>query len=152
MGTVALVGSLAACGDDPKDASRDGRVYGAVVRALVPVPDDASDVGIDIYVVAADEDTSIPIGVQAETIDELDEYSNVRFVDDRDEAIAVDEPGLPVRNDGVMIVVGEVPERGERITIETQRYVSEADATDFTLSVEQQGQRWEVPSPPVPAG
>jgi len=148
VGAVALVVPLTACGDDPKDAAREGRVYAAVVRALVPVPDDTDDVDIDVYVVAADDDTSIPIGVQAATVEELDEYSNVRFVDDRDEATAVDEPGLPVRNDGVMIVVGPVPDRGERVTIDAQRYIDEVDHTEFRLVVEQQGQRWEVPEPP----
>lgn len=145
---VALTVALPSCGDDAPDTPRAGRVYAAVVRAMVPVLEGDEQVSRDIYVAAVDEAEPIPIGVQAETVEQLDEYSNVRFVDARDEAIATDEPDAPVRNEGVLVVVGSVPERGDEVRIDVERYVDERDDESYRLTVAQVGTRWEVVDPP----
>ena len=64
-----------------------------------------------MYVVPLGE-SDIDATVQADVASELHDVADVRFADERSEALDEDEPGMPVRDDGVLVAIGDVAERG----------------------------------------
>src|SRR5215207_6112880 len=86
--------------------SRTAQVYMAAIRHAVAVSPPSTEPGAlpVIYVVGVGE-TSIAAGVQAEVAALLRDENDVRFADDREQAIVEDEQSAPVRDDGTLVAV-----------------------------------------------
>jgi hypothetical protein len=128
VATVATVASLAACGDDD---SAPGVVGSAdAITAIVtwqadvqePVLDDNGEPRLPVIFVVAGEGTTIDVGVQADVAAATVDTATVRFADDADDAFDPDIAGEPVRDDGVMLLVGPIPEPRPTITVDVDRY------------------------------
>jgi hypothetical protein len=152
---VAAALVLAACGDTAggTEQNRAAGVYSAVISAVVaeetapPTTDDALPV---VFVVPSGPET-ISAAVQADVVKDLKDDADVRFADDREEAIDDSAAELPVHDDGTLLSVAVVPERGNRVDLEVEVYRSLADQQSMVFSLQRRGDGWAVTSM-TPAG
>ena len=130
--------------DDP---SRAAQVYLATIRAATadqPPPADPEALPV-VYVVAVGE-TAIPAAVQAEVAVLLREERDVRFADERAQAIHADLAAAPVRDDGTLVAIGEVPADSESIDVEVEIYRSDDDWSKAVMTVAEDSSQWSVTS------
>jgi hypothetical protein len=145
--TIALAG----CGSssDAED-SRPADVFVATIERVLadepPLPD--PDELPVVYVVPLGE-SEIGATVQADVASEMHEVADVRFADESSEALDEDEPGQPVRDDGVLIAIGDVAERGNPVEIEVDVYRSEDDSSSLLFTVSRRSSQWTVTSTSV---
>ena len=144
VAAVAML--LASSCDDSADSemSRSTQVYVAVVdAALDQVAAPPGDELPVVYVVPVGE-TAIDALVQADVVDAFHERADVRFADERSEAIVEDEEELPVRDAGVLMAIGDVAETGEPIEVEVEVYRSVDDSSGWVLTLARRSSRWTV--------
>jgi len=150
---VAAVGSVASAGCDGSggdEVSRDAQVYVATVREVLadqPAPEDP-DVLPVVFVVGVGEHP-IPADVQASVAVELDADANVEFADDRADVILEGEDDAPVRDDGVLIAVGDLAEDVDPVQLDVEIYRSEAEWSNVVLTVARRSSQWTVTSTSV---
>ena len=149
---LALAGAVGAgCdGSGDEEVSRDAQVYVATIRNVVddqPPPEDPEVLPV-VYVVAVGE-KAIPADVQAEVAVELDEQVEVRFADQREEAVLADEEHLPVRDEGVLVAFGVVPAESDPVDVEVEVYRSDEDWSKVVLTVARRSSQWTVTSSSV---
>jgi hypothetical protein len=143
---VAIAMLLASSCDDSSDSemSRPTQVYVAVLdAALDQVATPPGDELPVVYVMPVGE-TAIDASVQAEVADAFHERADVRFADERSEAIVDDEEELPVRDEGVFVGIGDVAESGEPIEVEVEVYRSVDDSSRWVLTLARRSSRWTV--------
>ena len=146
---VATTVAVGSCGtEDGQSVERGAQVYAAVIRALVSEPPGHPDTeaeGSDrvVYAGPLDEKADISLGVQVAVVEELDEFATIRFVDARNEAIDDHRRDRPVRESGVLVLLGAVPD-GRTPSIEAARYVDVDDAARFRVKVERSRGQWRV--------
>lgn len=151
---VALGGCSTASGGD-RDVRTAG-IYEAALRwALMEErlrPTEDGDLPV-VYVVASDGDPAPP-EVQVEVVKNLMDDANLRFTDLRDDALHPDEEGRPVKDEGLLVLVGMVPEEGLLVDIAVSLYRSEEENRPFLLRLAGSGARWNVTDaePVEPAG
>lgn len=145
LGLIAalLVGPLVACSSD--DAATDDHVDGtAAVTALVNWAADELPVvqGEDgevelpvVYVTAQDGDT-MDAGLQASVVEQTNETAVVRFADDRNEAIDDKSDDDAVRDGGVMLVVGDLPEPAPTVDLDVEWYESLDESSVFVVQID----------------
>jgi hypothetical protein len=146
--TLAAVTGCDGGGDD--DLPRAAQVYVASIRHALsdqPPPRDPDALPV-VYVVAVGE-SSIPAAVQAEVAGLLRDESEVRFADEREEAILADVPTAPVRDDGTLVAIGDVPTDDGSIDVPVELYRSAEDWSKEVLTVEERADRWAVTSTSV---
>lgn len=156
---IALVvsgGVVVSCTDDEPSAGQDPTerlvgIYAATVSAIVdeagPTRSDSGDADADRTVfLQAHEETAISAEVQVGVVNELDEWANVRFIDDPGEAIS-DEDGAPVRDDGVLIWLGAVSDGEVDAELVADRYMSADETYVYDVAVRRQGGEWNVEQP-----
>lgn len=145
---AAVVTFGASC-DDPTDdeMSREAQIYLATVSEVIAeqVPVSADDELPVVYVVSVGE-SDIDAPVQAEVAGELREQADVRFADERSEAVEEDEEGMPVRDEGMLVAIGEVPAEGQPIDVEVEVYRSAEDSSHFVLTLVPESSQWAVTS------
>lgn len=149
---VAVVGASAwACdgGGSGGDERRAG-VYVAVIRHLLTegAPPDLRE-GEDLVVLVhpLDDAADIPLAVQADVLDvldDLDEFAAVRFVDELADVVRADEPGQPVRGGAVAVGLGPVEERDGLVSVRTTRYAGEGMAAGTVYVAEESDGGWRV--------
>jgi hypothetical protein len=148
---VAVVAALASC-DGPADdeMSREAQIYLAAVSEVVAdhVPTSTDDELPVVYVVPVGA-SEIDATVQAEVAGELRDLADVRFADERSEAVEEDEDGMPVRDDGTLVAIGEVPTEGEPINVEIEVYRSAEDSSHFVFTFASRSSQWVVTSTSV---
>ncbi len=108
---IGMVTGGFACADDVPEVSPVGEIYGAVLAALVaeqPVATTAPGAMPVVYVAPLDKRYRIGLGDQAEVLERLRLVVDVRFVDDRAEAIDDKRPERPVRDGAVLVELGPV--------------------------------------------
>jgi len=141
---VALGGCSTASGDDGD--VRTAGIYEAALRwALMEEglqPTEDGDLPV-VYVVASDGDPAPP-EVQVEVVRNLMEEANLRFTDLRDDALQTDEEGQPVKDDGLLVLVGMVPAEGLLVDLAVGLYHSEEERRPFVLRLAGSGARWNV--------
>lgn len=139
---------LAGCGDEGgKSATRRTEVVTATIR-FVAADVRSSDVTVPdelpvVYVVSVGEE-SLSAGLQADVVAELRDDIDVRFSDSRDEAIDETTPTEQVRDDGVLIVIGEVPKLGNPVAVPVEIYHARHEHTKVVLTFVPAGDEWEV--------
>lgn len=137
-----LAVGAASCSDDPSNGNANvtpAAAYVAIIEWQVseqePALDDNGDVVVPVVFVASDDGSTIDVGVQAEVAETTTEWATVRFADQPSEAFDPGVEGEPVRDDGVMLVVGPVPVAAPSIELSVVRYVAVDDSESFLLQV-----------------
>jgi hypothetical protein len=136
VGAVAV--TAVGCQDPDADAgAKPADVYILLIRQALdtmPAPEDP-DVTPVVYVVGVGEH-EIGATVQANVVEDLREEADVRFADERDEALEETDDGIRVRDGGVLLAIGEVPqELDARFDVEVEIYRSEADRSIRVLTL-----------------
>jgi hypothetical protein len=141
---VTFVVGAAACGSDDAPDSSDVDPAAALTAIVEwqageqePVVDDNGEVQLPvIYIASADGDT-IDVGVQAEVTESTVDIATVRFTDDKGDAFDGDLDDQPVREDGVMLLVGPMPDPGAEMLVDVTRYSSADRSEPFQLTIAQ---------------
>lgn len=152
---LALV--AASCTDDAPSTGQDPterlvEIYSVTVTAIVddadlPADPDADEEALLTVFLQSHDDADISAEVQVGVVNELDEWANVRFIDDMAEAVDVDTDDATVRDDGVLIGLGPVSDGDVSATVVADRYVSDDDTIVYDISVRRQGGEWTVDQP-----
>ena len=139
---VLLAITMSSCSDDDADANgvHAADVLSSAIRDVVagqPIPTDSEEYKPVVFVVGVGEN-GIEAGVQAEVATELRDDIDVRFADAREEPIDSGVEDEPVRDDGVLLLVSDVPESGNPVEMSVEIYRSLSDWTKaiFTISVD----------------
>jgi hypothetical protein len=142
VGLAAMSISATACSDDEPSTSGDVEAAAALTAIVEwqateqePVVNDNGEEQLPvIYVVAADGET-IDVGVQADVAAATVDVADVRFADESAEAFDDGVDSQPVIADGVMLLVGALPEPAPTIDVELLRYHSVESSSPFTLQI-----------------
>lgn len=122
---IGLVTGAFGCAADAPEASPAGAIYGAVLAEVLaeqPVPATAAGVLPVLYVAPLDKRYPIELADQAEVLERLRPAADVRFVDDRAEAIDDKRPDRPVRDGAVLVELGPVQDEADgRHTVHLRR-------------------------------
>jgi len=149
--TIALLALLltAACGDDdapaqPDPVEREIAVYVATIRALVVDADPGAEAdgpaGV-VYVASRDEQP-IGVDVQAGVVVELDGWATIRFVDTDEEAIDSADPAAPVRDEGLLLGLGSVPDGAFEVEVYADRYDGPERTIVYAVRLRRVGANW----------
>jgi hypothetical protein len=87
-----------------------------------------------VYVAPADGGT-IDVGIQAAVVEATVDIAIVRFADDVSEALDTNETGEPVKDDGILLIVGDMPEPSNTIQLGVIRYRSMDDDAMLTIEI-----------------
>lgn len=142
VAVVALAVGAFGCGGDEAPASDEigpAAAYTALVEWQAgeqePVVDDNGEIRLPvIYIASADGDT-IDVGVQADVAESTVDIATVRFTDDKADAFDGDLDDQPVREDGVMLLVGPMPDPGPDVLVDVTRYSSAGRSEPFRLKI-----------------
>ena len=150
---VATLG-VAACNDDiaaPTDPNRRlVEIYAATIQAVATHsrPDLAEQESIDkVVYLASREGVTIDINVQAGIVVELEDWATIRFIDAIEEAIETGEPDAPVRDDGVLLGLGSIPEGVASVSVSADRYEGDSHLTVFDVELARRAGEWSVVEP-----
>lgn len=161
VGASALVGCVDHAGPDDTRASA---VYAAVVRWFVhdetglaaPPATVPEDERFHVYLEPRGEGARIDLQVQTQLIDDLAEVAAIRFIDALDEAIEppAEEGGTAtVRDDGALLRLDPVPEDGDRLELDVDRWLRSADGEEefetLRFVVVASGDTWRVDGEPA---
>ncbi len=158
IGTVAVVAvGLTACSsgsDDP--AAGDGRtaaVYESILHWMIDEEHvvESNERPEWVMFVAPRSEEPIDIDVQVAVVGALDPRIFVRFIDDRTEAVDADSEGEPVRDEGILVGLGAVPQESDRVEVYADRYRNSDDVEAWTVTVRRSGDTWELVGDPAPA-
>jgi hypothetical protein len=144
---VATAGAvLFSCDRNGDDAG--SRRVDVLVAAIRDVVGDQSDVNAGealpvVFVVKVGEQ-GVAATVQADVAAELHDEVDVRFADERDEAIETEAVGQPVHDSGVLLVVGDIPEEGSTIDVPIEIYRSEDEASSIVFTLVGGASSWAV--------
>jgi hypothetical protein len=144
VAAAAAIGAGCA-GSAQGDGARSAEVYVATIRSvLAELPPPAErDVLPVVYVVSVGEQ-DIRADVQAEVAEDLNDDAEVRFADRRSEAVLEDDENVPVRDDGVLIALGELVGDDDPVEVTVEVYRSETDSSKRVLTIERRSSRWTV--------
>jgi hypothetical protein len=139
---VAVLGVLtvASC-DDETDSDLVGPAD--AITAVVawqageqePVIADDGEVQLPVIYVVADAGTTIDVGVQAEVAESTVDWATVRFADDIADTFDPDLEGEPVRDEGVTLLVGPIPEPAPSIELDLASYTAVDESEPFVVEI-----------------
>lgn len=99
------------------------------------VLDENGDVELPIIYVAPADGGTIDVGIQAAVVEATVDIAVVRFADEASEALESDEAEQPVKDDGTLLVVGDMPEPSNTIELGVLRYRSIDDESTLTIEI-----------------
>lgn len=143
---LLVAGSATACSEsDPVEegTGRDAAVLEEIVRELTGEPLEPDELPVT-FVMGVDG--TIGIEVQAAVAAALVEEIDVRFADERVEAIDEGDDDRPVRDGGVLLVVQDIPVEGENIDVQVDRYETFDDGRRMVVSLQFVEPDWVVTS------
>ncbi len=142
---VIAGGIGAACdGNDSDTGSRQVAVLVVAIRDVVGLPIAAVDEALPVVYVVGFGEHDVPATVQSDVAAELHDEVDVRFADDRDEAIETGEADQPVPDSGVLLVVGDIPDRGSPIDVPIEVYRSQRDGSVMMFTLSEGPSSWVV--------
>jgi hypothetical protein len=152
---LMVVGLLSGCtdGGEREDAERDAAIYRSVIVDVVERSGVDLDGGEDLPVLFLEAlgPDGIPLGVQVEVVGHFVERYEIRFIDDLDEAVDEELPGLPVQEGSLLIGLGDL-DVGRTTEVHCEIYLRADDVRGFGYTLVQVGDlRWEVVGSPVDA-
>jgi len=133
--------ALASC-DDNEAASGEVGPADAITAAVAwqageqePVVAADDEIQLPVIYVVADAGTTIDVGVQADVAESTVDWATVRFADDIADTFDPDLEGDPVRDDGVMLLVGPIPDPARSIELSLVRYTSLDDGEPVVVTI-----------------
>jgi hypothetical protein len=148
--TVALAAGITACDRGEESQSPATQVLVTLVRDAAhqssPDATDTDDLPV-VYVVSTADDGVEP-KVQAAVASVLNGEIDVRFADARSEALD-ERPGLPVRDHGSLVEVGEVAEDTDPVDVDVEFYRSDTQFSLWTITFSESEDAWTVTSSSV---
>jgi len=147
---IGIVLFLAACTSDSGGVKplSTADAYSAAINWYVdslpvPPPTTGGDTpGPVIVYVVSETGKAINSQVQASVVADLADRKDdvtVRFADVRDDALDVDVEGQPVKDGGVLLLVGEVEERPPPVDLDIDVYRNVDDDVAYTMKVHRSG-------------
>jgi hypothetical protein len=143
MGAVVVLGvfTFTSCDDD--EAASDVVGPADAITAVVawqtgeqePVIADDGEVQLPVIYIVADAGMTIDVGVQADVAESTVDWATVRFADDIADTFDPDLAGEPVRDDGVMLLVGPMPEPAPSIEVPLVRYTAVDDGEPLVVEI-----------------
>jgi len=100
-----------------------------------PVLDDDGEPILPVVYVVSQAGGTIDVGVQAAVVEQTVDDAVVRFADERAEAIDSELAGEPVKDDGVLLVVAELPDTAPSMTFAVVRYRAVDDDESLVMDV-----------------
>jgi len=138
---VAAMVMSAGCGSDEPDQKAASVSTDAVLIALVdwavesdPPPTTTGDEPPVVYITASNGDT-IDAAAQASVVAATADDATVRFADERSEAIDDQSDDQRVHDDGVLLVVGELPADVPLSDVTVERYRDLDDTSVFVVTL-----------------
>jgi hypothetical protein len=139
---VVLAGVVGSCSSDGESA-QDTVDATAAVTALVnwaaaEMPsevDENGDVEAPVVYVTTESGGRLDAGLQASVVETTTEVATVRFADDRSEAVDDTSELMIVHDDGVMLVLGDLPEPARTLTVDVEWYRSIDEASNLVVTV-----------------
>jgi hypothetical protein len=154
LATVALATlMLVGCNDEPSADDPNQRlidIYAAVIPEVATIdhPDLTVDEPVEAVVyVAPRENVSINIEVQLGVVRALEEWADIRFIDEFEEAIDTGEPSQPVRDGSVLVGLGMVSEGTIEVDVVADRYEYVDQYTTFHVNLRRRAGEWTVAEP-----
>lgn len=148
LAAVFLVaGVLIGCvnNTDGDNTARNAAVYRSVIADVI----DRSGVVLDseedspvVFIEAFDAD-GISLEVQVEVVSSFVEQYEIRFIDDRDEAIAMDLTGLPVRANSLLIGLGPIVLDGT-VDVRSELYLSTDAVSAYRYTLAGRDDGWPI--------
>jgi hypothetical protein len=130
-----------------EEQDRAAQVYEAIVRWFIPAS--APDSKTVVFVEPRGEGSVIGLKVQSELIRAVDDVADVRFIDERDEALEKGEDGEPrVRDEGLLLRFGPVPETGSTVGADVDKFVGDETYTSLRFHLVDKGDHWAVVDQP----
>jgi len=155
IATLVLSVVAASCTSGADDlATDDGRiaaVYGSILDwVLDEEPGRSADEEPDwVLFVASRSEEQVDLDVQVAVVKALEPRVFVRFIDERLEAVEVDDENEPVRDGGLIVGLGAVAEGGS-VEVYVDRYRNTADVEAWLVTVRRAGATWEIVGSPSP--
>jgi hypothetical protein len=150
LALVGVASLLLSCGEATaiEGTARRSAVIEQLIREIVGDEPVEPETGPVVYVLGVDGTISIEVqaSVAASLVDDID----VRFADERSEAIVEVSDEQVVRDDGILLVIGDIPEEGRTIDVEVERYRSLDDRDRVVVSLRWRDPEWTVTSTLVP--
>ena len=143
MAAAVAVGAVAGCGDgaDAPVPAPDASAYAAAVAPFMPVADPEEQPNV---FVAPFEET-LALEEQVAFIELIGEGYDIRFVDDPATAVDTDAVGRPVRDDGLLIVLGTIPAEPPYV-VRVEEYRRQDDLSAQLVTLVWRTDHWEVAS------
>lgn len=143
LGAVVALGVFAFASCDDDETASDVVGPAAAITAVVawqtgeqePVIADDGEVQLPVIYVVAEAGTTIDVGVQADVAESTVDWATVRFADDIADTFDPDVAGEPVRDEGVMLLVGPIPEPAPSIELPLVRYTAVDDGEPLVVEI-----------------
>lgn len=144
---ACLLVAFASCssdgGADPN--LRTAGIYEAALRWALetgshPPPDDGDLIAV---YVASSDGSSIATEAQLEVVNTMKDDATLRFTDAQADALDEDVEGRPVKDDGVLVIVGPVADRSP-LDLEIEVYRNDVDDRSYVLQMAGAGDNWRV--------
>lgn len=143
--------TLSACNDEP---TAEGIVeptdaYTAIVAWQTteqdPIVDDDGEAQLPVIFVVAASGDLINVGVQAAVAEATADEAVVRFADEATDGFDPTADGSPVREGGVMLAIGAIPEPAHSIDVDVDRYTVQHEPEQLTLTITAQYESTDEP-------
>jgi hypothetical protein len=142
---LLVVGCGAATHDSEPDRVAD--VYEAVLSAVVALEaPPANGEPAPVVYALPDGTEAIPAGVQVQVVKALKDDMDLRFADERVEAVDSSRDGEPVHDDGVLVTLGAVPPAGSLIEVPVDVYWTLAHHRAVVVTLTAGSTTWTVSS------
>lgn len=154
MATLAMLilAVLAGCGSDDAPETELGAtewkasVYESVLRDVALGPARRSMPGTEkpvLYLATADG-SGISVEVQALVAKAMKDVADLQFADDVSDIVLEDEPGSPVKDDGLLVTVSPLPDQSDRVELTLRLYFSQFDDTTVEATMNWISTHWTV--------
>lgn len=151
LAAFVVAGVLIGCADSAEvdTTERDAAIYRSVIADLANrsgvVPDDSEDLPV-LFIEAFDAE-GIDLPVQVEVVGGFVDQYEIRFIDDRDEALDIDLEGMPVRANSLLIGVGPIVVDGD-VTVRGELYSTEDAVSAHRYTLAGRNTRWSLVGAP----
>jgi hypothetical protein len=147
-----LAAALLLIGCSGDTSTRDesvAEIYAVAIQWLLDDGGVAAGTTDERVFIEAVGDEPIPLEVQADVVNRLEDSMVVRFIDARDEAIDTSMPGDPVREGGFLIGL-ELMTDAERqpVHLYADRYRDVRHVVAYELALDRRGGDWQVTGTP----
>jgi hypothetical protein len=141
LAAVLTLLAVAGCGggDDPPVPAPDATAYAAALAPFLPAA--ASDDRPSVFVAPIEQPLSLE--QQVAVIETIGDGYDVTFVDDAGTAVDADADGHPVRDDGLLMVLGKIPADPPYV-VRVETYRGEDRHTASLVTLVWRTDHWEV--------